>query len=54
METRTLTVDARHIRRLITALSVLLLGAAIFYAQRALAQEPEAPAPLTQIGRAHV
>ena len=47
METRTLTVDARHIRRLITALSVLLLGAAIFYAQRALAQEPEAPAPLT-------
>jgi hypothetical protein len=50
METRTLTVDARHVRRLIAALSALLLGAAIFFAQRAPAQEPAAapaPAPLT-------
>jgi hypothetical protein len=48
METRTLTVDARHFRRLIAALSALLLGAAIFFAQRAPAQEAEtAPAPPT-------
>jgi hypothetical protein len=46
METRTLTVDARHVRRLIAALSALVLGAAIFFAQRAAAQEPEAK-PLT-------
>jgi hypothetical protein len=43
-----MTVNARQVRRLVAALSLLLLGAAIFYAQRALAQEPEAaPAPLT-------
>jgi hypothetical protein len=47
METRTLTVNATHIRRLIAALSVLLLGAAIFFAERLPAQEPQAPAPLT-------
>ncbi|HEY7672871.1 MAG TPA: DUF3300 domain-containing protein, partial [Gammaproteobacteria bacterium] len=48
METRALTDNARHARGLITALSVLLLGAAVFYAQRAPAQEPEAtPVPLT-------
>jgi uncharacterized membrane protein YgcG len=47
MKTRTLTVDVRHLRRLIAALSALLLGAAIFYSQRAPAQEPEAPALLT-------
>jgi hypothetical protein len=48
METRTLTVDSRHVRRLVAALSALLLGAAIFFAQRAPAQEPEtAPKPLS-------
>jgi hypothetical protein len=48
METRTLIVDARHVRRLVAALSALLLGGAIFFAERLLAQEPEtAPVPLT-------
>jgi hypothetical protein len=48
METRTLTDNARHARRLIAALSVLLLGAAILVAERAPAQEPEtAPVPLS-------
>jgi hypothetical protein len=46
MKTRTLTVDARHVRGLVIALSVLLLGAAIFFAQRARAQEAETK-PLT-------
>jgi hypothetical protein len=46
METRALTVNASHVRRLVAALSVLLLGAAIFFAQHAPAQEPETK-PLT-------
>jgi hypothetical protein len=46
METRTLTVNARNARRLIAALSLLLLGAAIVFAERLPAQEP-AQAPLT-------